>query len=490
TALLAASDPAATAPPFSRSRWIAERADRFRYSGGLLPADRAAVAAHQEALEALGSIQAPARRPPPGQMVRVSFNLLRPDGGEAQPETQAEPFLAINPEREANLVAGYQEGRFESGGARALAYAFTTDGRRWREGLLPGLTLASGGTFERASDPWVAFGPGGRVYYASLALDETTPRNGIFVSVSRDGGRTWGALVPVHTTTTEFDDKESIVVDTRADSPFRGRVYVAWDSDTGSRQSPRVATSADDGASYGPPVEITSSGFANFGLVPLIGPGGVVHVVWLQVDGTRENLVSARSEDGGATWSQPVPVADSRPVGVADLRTAEGLPAAAIDPASGAIYVAWQDGRFTPGVDQIVLAVSTDGGESWSEPRRISDGPDDAPSFTPALAVNGQGQVAVSYYSLRNDPARRFLFDLYLGVSADQGETFRPSQRVTPGASDVRFAAFARGFFLGDYQGLTGGRIVFTPFWISTFARSARSRAINQPDAYTRTVRP
>ena len=37
----------------------------------------------------------------------------------------------------------------------------------------------------------------------------------------------------------------------------------------------------------------------------------------------------------------------------------------------------------------------------------LSDGPDGAASFTPAVAVNDAGQVAVSYYSLRNSPRRR-----------------------------------------------------------------------------------
>jgi len=44
---------------------------------------------------------------------------------------------------------------------------------------------------------------------------------------------------------------------------------------------------------------------------------------------------------------------------------------------SGALYVAWQDGRWT-GKAQATLIVSRDGGATWSKPMRVSDGPDDA----------------------------------------------------------------------------------------------------------------
>jgi hypothetical protein len=484
TLLLIASNVfSSAAPSFSRSRWIAEQqAWGARFSGSVLPAEPGRAKA------LLDVLAAPARAAGPRNF-RVSFDILAPDGSAAEPETQAEPFVALNPEREGHLLAGYQEGRFADGGCRALTWSVSFNGgRTWQEGLLPNLSQASGGPFERVSDPWVAFGPGNRAYYVSLAFNETRQDNGIFVSGSEDGGRTWGDPVPVHTTSRDFDDKETIVVDTRADSPFRGRVYVGWDIVTADRRQILLfSSSTDGGATFRPALTLHDQG-ESVGIVPLVGPGGVVHAVWLRFVGAAGELLAARSEDGGDTWSAPVTIASVHAAGVPGARTAESLPSAAVDPRTGNLYVVWQDDRFSPGVDQVALSRSTDGGQTWSAPQLVSDGPRDAPNFTPAVAVNAEGLVGVAFYTLRNDPSRRVLVDEYLAVSRNAGRRFGRSQRVSSSSWDVRFAAMSRGFFLGDYQGLAGGRNVFHPLWIATFNASRIDPPARQPDAFTRPV--
>jgi hypothetical protein len=483
--LVALAGWAADQPSFSRARWIEEqRARGAHFSGGVLPAHRERFKAF---LDSLGAVPSPARAA--ALAVRISQDILEPDNSAAQPETQAEPFMALNPERETNLLAGYQEDRFEDGGARALTYAASFDGgKHWSEGLVPELTLASGGPFERASDPWVAFGPDGRAYYVSIAFNERTPDNGVFVSASDDGGQTWGSPVAVHRTTSEFDDKESIVADTRTDSPFRGRLYVGWDSSNNQSQPIRFSHSDDGGGSFTPAVTISNQG-ANLGVVPLVGPEGVVYATWTSFTQLSATLMIARSTDGGETWSDPVVIAEAQSAGVEGSRTGENIPAAAIDPRNGTLYVVWQDDRFSPGVDQVVLSISTDGGETWSAPRLVSDGPRDAPNFTPAVAVNANGVLGVSYYSLRNDPDRRVLVDEYLAISRDRGRRFGRSQRVTKASFDLRFAAFSEGFFLGDYQGLAAARTMFYPLWIATFNPSRIDPPARQPDAFTRAMK-
>jgi len=335
----------------------------------------------------------------------------------------------------------------------------------------------------------VTFGPDNRAYYVSLAFNARTPDNGVFVSASDDGGQTWGSPVAVHQTTIDFDDKESIVADTRSDSPFRGRLYVGWDTVTANQsQIARFSHSDDGGGSFTPAVTISNQG-ANIGVVPLVGPGGVVYAFWTSFTRQGASLMSSRSTDGGDTWSAPVTIAEALSAGVEGSRTGESIPAAAIDPRNGTLYVVWQDARFSPGVDQIVLSISTDGGDTWSEPRLVSDGPRDATNFTPAVAVNANGVIGVSYYSLRNDPARRVLVDEYLAVSRNRGGTFGRSQRVTTVSFDLRFAAFSEGFFLGDYQGLAAARTMFYPLWIATFNPSRIDPPARQPDAFTRAMK-
>ncbi|HEX5717267.1 MAG TPA: sialidase family protein [Thermoanaerobaculia bacterium] len=480
--------------PFSRSRWLAERAGTFLSSRGLLPATEPLSAALLQAPAFVPELPAKARP----TWTRVSLDILAPDGGQGQPETQAEPYLAIDPAKETRLLAAYQEGRFANGGARALTYAWSKNGgRTWTEALVPGLTHVSGGAFEKASDPWVAFGPGGRAYYCSLLFNETNPDNGIYVSVSKNGGRSWGPPVAVHTgDIRNFDDKQAIVVDNYSDSPYRGRIYVGWDTVVSNEagtavmlQIERMAWSGDGGASYSPAIDLERDGM-NIGVIPLVGPGGVVHAVWAHMDTAQSPLVlhASRSEDGGVTWSEPVQIAQMQVAGVRFQRSGDILPTAAVDPRTGRLYVAWMDGRFTSGVAQVALSRSDDGGRTWSAPQRVSDGPGDAPSYTPALAVSGDSRVAVSYYSLRNDPSRLFLVDLYAVTSRD-GVNFGGSRRVSSTSFDVRFAAVAQELFLGDYQGLVGGSKSFYALWIGTLERSRLDSSEKQPDAFVSKIK-
>ena len=174
---------AADEPQFSRSDWIASYMDRVEFSGGVQPrGDWVAPVIASAVLFRPG--EAPdaktAQKPR-----RVNDDLLV-DEDHPQPGTQAEPYIHANPSDPLNLVAGWQENRFPDGGAQTLNVATSFDGgKTWTEQVLPGLTVFDDGPWERASDPWVEFGPDNRVYYVSLLFDVTSPDNAIGVSRSR-----------------------------------------------------------------------------------------------------------------------------------------------------------------------------------------------------------------------------------------------------------------------------------------------------------------
>ena len=48
--------------------------------------------------------------------------------------------------------------------------------------------------------------------------------------------------------------------------------------------------------------------------------------------------------------------------------------------------------------------------------------------------------------------------------SADGGQTWS-EERVTPESFDMREAPVARGYFVGDYEGLSAVGTTFYPFW-------------------------
>jgi hypothetical protein len=425
--------------------------------------------------------------------VRASTDLLLSDATGAQPGTQAEPYLAADPADPSHLVAGWQENRISTGGARALSYAVSTDGgQTWIDGLLPNSTAPAGGSWQRATDPWVEFGPEKRVYFASLLYHTSTPDNAMSVSVSTDGGMTWGSPVTVFRSTNgDFNDKEALAVDTFPSSPHYGNVYVAWDVNKAggqpfSAQHALVSRSKNGGRKYSAPKVLRTKG-NNVGLVPRVGPDGTVYVVWAgteQYGSAPQGFYFSKSTNGGRKWTKPRQIVNLDMAVVPGLRTGEFVPSFAVDRTSGALYVAWQDGRWT-GKAQATLIVSRDGGATWSEPMRVSDGPGDAAAFTVSVATNARGDVGVSYYSLRNDPDRSALADVYVQVSRDGGRSFEPARRITESSFDMRFTARAgNAYFPGDYAGLVGTSTSFHLMWVGVGPRPG-TEVTAQPDVFS-----
>lgn len=477
-------------PGFSRPEWIARHMDRVPFSGGVLPSTGLSVDLGGE----LRPIGAPARRAQ--RRRRLSSDLLA-GASHPQPGTQAEVYLHVDPEDPDHLVAGWQENRFPGGGAQALGVAVSFNGgASWIESLVPGLTVASEGRWERASDPWVAFGPGGEIWYSSLLFNATDPSNAVGVSRSTDGGLTWEPPIEVAFQPVDFNDKEAITVDTFPESRFFGRAYVVWDINEAGpsgqsfvAQKLVVARSKPNGRGFKRPKRVRRSA-VNIGVVPRVGPDGTVYLVWAGLSGGQGpnqpfGLYFSRSRNGGRRWSPPRRIETIMSLGVPNIRGGSGLPDFDLDPASGRLLVAWEDARFT-GVDQAVLMSSTDGGDTWGPVHPVSASPPDAPNFTVSVAANARGDVAVSYMSLENDPSRSFLVDHYVRLSTDGGDTFGPPIRANRRTFDIRRAAQARGFFLGDYMGLAGSDTAFHALWVDT---TRRARGSLQPDVFSARAR-
>src|SRR5439155_18767338 len=106
---------------------------------------------------------------------------------------EEEPQIAIDSFRPNRVVGAWQQDRWSDGGAHGIAVGYSSNGgRSFGETVLPVSTCAPGGlAYERASDPWVSFGPDGTVYANVISFDANTPRNTVAAVVSRDGGRTW-----------------------------------------------------------------------------------------------------------------------------------------------------------------------------------------------------------------------------------------------------------------------------------------------------------
>jgi hypothetical protein len=162
-------------------------------------------------------------------------------------------------------------------------------------------------------------------------------------------------------------------------------------------------------------------------------------------------------------------------------RTGDINAEAVVDPTTGAVYVVWQDLRFGPR-SSVAFSQSLDGGLTWSSPIRVNQTPAADPgepagnnqAFTPMVQVLDDGTVAVSYYDFRNNTADggattpTDAFVVNCDNDCDDPNNWDDETRVTDASFDSRKAPVARGFFLGDYEGLgSSGDAVF-PFFAMT----------------------
>ena len=429
--------------------------------------------------------------------------------GTLYTNAEVEPWVTANPRNSRNLIAVWQQDRWSNGGSQGNLTGVSFDrGESWTRPTPPpfsncaGGNAANGGDYDRASDPWVSFGPDGSAHQISLSVSADQVTSAILVSTSRDGGRTWGPITTLqrNDTATLFNDKESITAD-----PTNSRfVYAVWDrlqvQTPANPASPfsgdtLFARSTDGGRTWEPTRTILdfpdNSRILTLGnQIVVLGDGTLVNVMDLIQQGLPLVAVQ-RSTDKGATWSQPIIVdilfssatqnqggGVSGVVDPSDLhpvRTGDILPEAAADPRKGSdtLHIVWQDIRFTLAAplpifnDQIVLSSSTDGGLNWSDPRRVSSNKL-TQAFTGSVDVNDRGRIGVTYYDFTSDdPAGGTLDTDYWATTArDENSTFSPRQRLTPQSFDMRTAPDAGGFFVGDYEGLTNTRN-FLPVFVT-----------------------
>jgi hypothetical protein len=306
----------------------------------------------------------------------------------------------------STLVATFQAGRFDNGGASNIGWAVLTGGS-WTHGVLPSLTAFSSpaGSYDRATDPSAAYDAKDGVWMInSLGLAGSNV-GGVAVVVNRwdtkaHASPTFDAPVTVAAASGNQDfDKNWIACDNSAGSPYYGRCYVEWD-DFGNGNRVHVAYSANGGLTW------TEGTIANIGVIggqPVVQPNG--HVVMPIDNSSSTTLESFVSSDGGATWQGPYTITNIASHGEAGGLRSGPLPTAEADGA-GKVYVAWADCRFVRRctANDIVYATSSDG-QNWSSVTRVpidsvTSGVD---HFLPGLGVDpatsgGSAHLGLAYY--------------------------------------------------------------------------------------------
>jgi hypothetical protein len=391
------------------------------------------------AIAALGIVVAMAQASPfvPTRLTEASTlnpaAACPPDAsGVNFPGSEVEPWLDVDPTDDTNLIAVYQQDRYSNGGAKVnVASASFNAGMTWTQIALPGTTRCSGGDFERASDPWVSFGPTGVAHAMSLVTNPDDPSgafgdNGMMYNRSKTGGASWedAVLLTSDTGGRFLNDKNSITADPN-DADF---VYAVWDRLQQTRGDIRgsenvrglgfkgpvmLARTTNGGDTWEPARKIYESGgnkqtIGNQIVVEPEGDGGSVFDFFGDItNGSARRgtigpvgIAFIRSDNKGTTWTKPHHVADQLPMGLfrADsvidteefvcpepekttrcpIRAGDIIPEVAVNRSNGNLYAVWMDARFSTPIfrwDSIAFTQSTNGGQTWSAPIKVNATP-------------------------------------------------------------------------------------------------------------------
>lgn len=321
----------------------------------------------------------------------VQVNAVFP--GPFPTNKQNEPSLAQNPVSPLNLIAGSNDEigepactnttpsscPFVPGVQSSGFYASFDGGKTW-----PCQGLIDLSAFHEYSfgDPVQAFDSHGNAYYGTLAFpfppttDEaaTGQQADFFVAKSTDGGCHYTSAAKVSGSAPAiFDDKDAITADSNPNSPFHDNVYATWTKFVGGKgfgnDQILFARSTDGGATFSNPQPISPAHNNNSvggrqGSAVKVGPDGTVYVVWLDTVNKQSVERLAISHDGGKTF----PVNNITVATVTDdavnpapgssfRQDARTFPSFSIAP-DDTLYVAWSNRTGDPTSGHAVVMVT------------------------------------------------------------------------------------------------------------------------------------
>ena len=383
--------------------------------------------------------------------------------GDSQDHTEVEPSTYAYG---STIVTTFQAGRYADGGSSNNGWATSSDsGYTWKTGFLPGTTQFTGGPYTRLSDPSVTYDAAHNTWIiSSLAIIGTsgptlaTPT--VIVNLSTDGGYTWSKPYKVVDGGSTYYDKDWVVCDSGANSPYYGHCYVEWDNDDKGGLI-LMSTSTDGGRTWSK-AQTTADQAHGTGGQPLVQPNGTVIVPISGYGNMR--LLSFISTNGGKSWSKTILI---------DKINGNVLPSAAIDGA-GKVYLVWIDCQFEKNCnatgggggdaftlasaqaeDDLVMSTSTDG-IHWSKPQLIPVDPlgSGIDHLIPAIGADtttsgNTAHLALTFYYHAVSCDSNCTFSVGFVSSSDGGAHWTPRIELA-GPMDLSWLPAGRNK-VGDY---------------------------------------
>ena len=296
--------------------------------------------------------------------------------------------------------------------------------------------------------------------YATLNNRIDTPRH-VFVARSEDSGRTWETMRAYEGRDGDPGIGNSRRAQIAVDPNDPRLIYVGWQrgAATGNPRRAFLSVSRDGGRTWAEPQELSDQRGGDQPR-PVVDANGTVHVIF-PADGFRppgstgdpdlRPMIYRRSTDQGRTWS-PMQEIDPGNAGFSFMRK----PMLAVDLATGALYLTWYGNpnpraqrppAGQPSTDEfddrdIFVRTSTDGGATWSDRVTVNDDANrpNIQHYDSGIAVAPNGRVDIAWYDFRNSPVPETEVpggnggghqDVYFSWSSDGARTFAPNVRVT-----------------------------------------------------------
>jgi RHS repeat-associated protein len=240
--------------------------------------------------------------------------------------------------------------------------------------------------------PALTMGADGTAYAIwQLSLE---PDQDIFFSLRDPSTGAWTAQQRVNNVTAGQQTSPDIGVD------GAGNAYAVWtDLGTGDRNVFFSKRSAATGT-WSPSVRINDdppnkTPDQQTAAIAVRSDGEAI-AVWRDARGNKENIYSARLPAGSSTWSTNMKVTTS-------VNTGKNWSDVAFGP-DGTAYAVWDEPRT--GDTDIWFATLTPGSSTWSANTKISDDPGTAKQVGPQVAVDGVGNVFVTWEDGRTIPSQ------------------------------------------------------------------------------------
>ena len=296
--------------------------------------------------------------------------------------------------------------------------------------------------------PKIAYAPDGKLYAAYLVTRATPgkkwPENAMRFATSSDRGASWSAPVTV-TATASGDSVFGSYDDHALHVGADGTIYLSWLALTGETSHTYFVRSTDAGATWSRPAKVDANPACPCCRTAMTsGPDGAVYVAWRKIfpDSTGKtemrDIVVARSDDRGQTWSAPSRVhADEWHVSYCP----DAGPSIKVGP-DGVLHVAWWTGK--EGGAGVRYTQSRDRAATFSAPVPLG-----VAQFSRAAHVQlavGSGQTKDLVLAAWDDGTRR-VQQVVTRLSRDGGRTF---EDVEPLSADSRQAGYPVVGLFGD----------------------------------------